>query len=181
MSPAILINSFCIALLLATTFLHYEALQALNLVLPRLRAAGRARVLVVMVSLFVVHVAEVIGFAAAYYLLSRHPGLGALGMAGPPTFNVALYFSFETYSSLGYGDVVPAGALRMLAGAEALNGLLLIGWSASYAHFAMERFWQQDKPRSRERRRTRYATGEAPSASAFSRRRKAGRTGPRKR
>ena len=27
------------------------------------------------------------------------------------------------------------------AGAEALNGLLLIGWSASYAYIAMERFW----------------------------------------
>jgi hypothetical protein len=29
----------------------------------------------------------------------------------------------------------------MLAGAEALNGLLLVGWSASYAYIAMERFW----------------------------------------
>lgn len=27
-----------------------------------------------------------------------------------------------------------------MAGAEALNGLLLIGWSASYAHIVMERF-----------------------------------------
>jgi hypothetical protein len=177
MSPAVLINGFCIALLLATTCLHYEALQALNLVVPRLRAAGRARVLVVMVSLFVVHVTEVIVFAAAYYLLSRHNGLGALGTAGPPSFNVSLYFSFETYSSLGYGDVVPAGALRMLAGAEALNGLLLIGWSASYTHFAMERFWQEGKPRSPGRRRTRYATGQAPSAGAFKRKRTSGRRG----
>ena len=29
----------------------------------------------------------------------------------------------------------------VLAGAEALNGLLLIGWSASYLYIAMERFW----------------------------------------
>ena len=29
----------------------------------------------------------------------------------------------------------------MLAGMEALNGLLLIGWSASYTYIAMERFW----------------------------------------
>jgi hypothetical protein len=27
---------------------------------------------------------------------------------------------------------------------EALNGLLLIGWSASYAYIAMERFWTDD-------------------------------------
>ena len=33
------------------------------------------------------------------------------------------------------------GELRLLAGVEALNGLLLIGWSASYTYIAMERFW----------------------------------------
>jgi len=27
---------------------------------------------------------------------------------------------------------------------EALNGLLLIGWSASYTYFAMERFWSNE-------------------------------------
>ena len=30
----------------------------------------------------------------------------------------------------------------MLAGGEALNGLLLIGWSASYTYISMERFWR---------------------------------------
>jgi len=160
MSATALINGCCIALLLVTTCIHYEALQALNLVLPRLRAAGRARLLVVMFGVFAVHVAEVVVFAGAYYVLARHAGLGTLGAAGAPSFNVAMYFSFETYSSLGYGDLVPSGALRMLAGAEALNGLLLIGWSASYAHVAMERFWQQGKPQppappGRERRRPR--------------------------
>jgi hypothetical protein len=32
----------------------------------------------------------------------------------------------------------------LLAGAEALNGLLLIGWSASYTYIAMERFWRNN-------------------------------------
>lgn len=57
---------------------------------------------------------------------------------------LCLYFSAETYTSLGYGDVVPGGALRLLAGMEALNGLLLIGWSASFIYIAMERFWGDD-------------------------------------
>ena len=30
---------------------------------------------------------------------------------------------------------------KLLVGVEALNGLLLIGWSASYAYIAMERYW----------------------------------------
>jgi len=52
-----------------------------------------------------------------------------------------MYFSAETFTSLGFGDLVPVGSIRPLAGVEALNGLLLIGWSASYAYIAMERFW----------------------------------------
>jgi hypothetical protein len=169
MSATALINGCCILLLLVTTSIHYEALQALNLVLPRLRAAGRARLLVVMLSVFVVHGAEVIVFAAAYYLLARHAGLGTLGAAGPPSFNMSMYFSFETYSSLGYGDLVPSGALRMLAGAEALNGLLLIGWSASYAHVAMDRFWQQGKPQPRVPPRRQHRTSRTRSARDITR------------
>ena len=44
--------------------------------------------------------------------------------------------------ALGFGDVVPIGAIRLLAGTEALNGLLMIGWTASYAYITMERFWR---------------------------------------
>jgi hypothetical protein len=36
--------------------------------------------------------------------------------------------------------------LRLLAGAEALNGLVLIGWSASFTYIAMERFWSPGDP-----------------------------------
>jgi hypothetical protein len=32
--------------------------------------------------------------------------------------------------------------MRLLAGMEVLNGLLLIGWSASYTYISMERFWK---------------------------------------
>ena len=144
LTDIVVMSVCCFALVLATTGMHYEALRALNLGLAHRVAASRARVAVVVLSLSLVHVAEVFVYATAIYLLARHAGMGTLGRAGPPPFDVALYFSLETYSSLGYGDVVPSGALRMMAGAEALNGLLLIGWSASYVHIAMERFWQPD-------------------------------------
>jgi hypothetical protein len=68
-------------------------------------------------------------------------GTGTLAEASRFSLTQCLYFSAETYSSLGYGDIVPGGDLRLLAGVEVLNGLLLIGWSASYTYIAMERFW----------------------------------------
>ena len=76
----------------------------------------------------------------------RWPSDGNSGPAGRSLAS-CLYFSAETYTSLGFGDLTPVGPLRMIAGVEALNGLLLIGWSASYAYIAMERFWNEDASR----------------------------------
>jgi len=35
---------------------------------------------------------------------------------------------------------LPVGAMRVLIGVEALNSLLLVGWSAAYAYIEMERY-----------------------------------------
>ena len=56
-----------------------------------------------------------------------------------------LYFSLTTYTSLGYGDIVPLGPSRLLAGVEALVGLVLIAWTASFTYFEMRRYWPEDK------------------------------------
>ena len=56
----------------------------------------------------------------------------------------SVYFSAETFTSLGFGDIVPSGPLQLIVGSETLIGLLLIGWSASYAFVAMERFWAEE-------------------------------------
>jgi uncharacterized membrane protein len=39
---------------------------------------------------------------------------------------------------------VPVGAIRILAGVEALTGLVLVAWSASFAFLQMQRHWKQD-------------------------------------
>lgn len=138
MSAAVLA---CVALVVLTTLLHYEALRAISAVLPRLHIAPRARLIVVILATFGAHALEITLYAAATYALVHGLAVGTLGPAGGPDWATAFYFSAETYTSLGYGDVVPQGALRSLAGVEALNGLLLIGWTASYTYIAMQHFW----------------------------------------
>ena len=123
------------------TLLHYEALRLLSFGLPTLRIASRARLIAVVLGAFTAHAVQIALYAAVLWLLSRFAAAGTLGSAAPPGFTDVLYFSAETYTSLGYGDLVSTGPLRALAGVEALNGLLLIGWSASYLYVAMERFW----------------------------------------
>jgi hypothetical protein len=47
--------------------------------------------------------------------------------AGASGFLTALYFSFVTATSVGFGDVVPLGPLRAVAIGEAVTGLLIFG------------------------------------------------------
>ena len=132
----------CTLLLCLTTLFHYETLRLLTLALPRMRVASRAKLMVVVLVAFVAHAVEIAAYALVAYLLVHQFSAGSLGPHPGPSVSVALYFSAETYTSLGYGDVVPEGALRALAGFEALNGLLLISWTASFLFVSMQRFWE---------------------------------------
>jgi hypothetical protein len=128
------VAAVCGLLVVVATAIHYEVLRGLSAGLPALRIPSRGKLLVVIFATFLAHAVEILLYALATYALDpRHF-----------PFNTALYFSAETYTSLGYGDIVPTGDLRLLAGVEALNGLLLIGWSASYTYIAMERFWREE-------------------------------------
>ena len=53
-----------------------------------------------------------------------------------------VYLSFVTYTTVGYGDLVAGGYLRYLTGVEALTGLILITWSASFLFIEMGKYWR---------------------------------------
>jgi hypothetical protein len=135
----------CLVLLIATTIVHYEVLRLLSVGLPALHIRAQPKLIIVILGTSVAHAIEIALYGVAFYLLAGYFGDGTLGDPAQLSFSRCLYFSAETYSSLGYGDFVPTGDLRLLAGVEALNGLLLIGWSASFTYISMERLWGGDK------------------------------------
>ncbi|HWH73107.1 MAG TPA: potassium channel family protein [Methylibium sp.] len=134
-----------VGLIVATTLLHYETLSLLTRLLERLRWHGRAKLVVALLGCFVGHGSEILLYGLGYWLLITSAGHGTLGGSVQPDLASALYFSAETYTSLGFGDVVPSGAVRLLAGVETLNGLLLIGWSGSFLYLEMERYWKRSR------------------------------------
>lgn len=99
------------------------------------------RVLAVLILLFSVHMSQIGVFAIAFVLAERWLNLGSF--AGEPIVTLLdyYYFSAITYTSLGIGDIFPTGHLRFLTGVEALIGLLLIAWSASFLYAMMNRLW----------------------------------------
>lgn len=48
------------------------------------------------------------------------------------TFEKSFYFSLVTFTTLGYGDITIASESRILAGFEAINGIILLGWSTAF-------------------------------------------------
>jgi ion channel len=121
-------------------FVHYEALRFLSVYVPKLGLAVRLKVLVVVLGCFVAHTIEVWIYALSYLLVSR-TGVGSIKGQVEGHFSDYLYFSATSYSTMGFGDVYPIGALRLLSGVEGINGLFLIAWSTSFTYFVMDKLW----------------------------------------
>ena len=75
----------------------------------------------------------VLGCGVAYWVMAALSPRAALVANGVPVATgvqgllPALYFSAVTATSIGYGDIVPAGAARVLAVGEGIAGLILFG------------------------------------------------------
>lgn len=120
--------------------LHYEALRFLSHTVGA-HVHKRIGVLVVMLGLLVAHVLEIIIFALGYIMMQYGAGLGHIsGMDGGNLFDF-IYYSSVVYTTVGFGDLLPVGAIRILTAAEGLTGLAMITWSASFTFLAMQRFW----------------------------------------
>ena len=134
-------------LVTANILVHYEMLRLMSAYVPGLPIAVRLKVLVVVLGCFVAHTIEVWLYALAYLLIDR-AGIGSLQGQVDESFADFLYFSATSYSTLGFGDVYPTGALRLISGIEGINGLFLIAWSTSFTYFVMDRLWPLHPDRS---------------------------------
>lgn len=133
-------------LMIATILLHYETLFYLDKTLKRLsHIKPRIKVLIGVAVIFVTHIIEIWLFGLGYFLSLYIDGMGEIiGQTGN-LFLDCVYLSFVTYTTVGYGDIVAQGTIRYLTGVEALTGLILITWSASFLFLEMQRYWSDEK------------------------------------
>lgn len=130
-----------LTLITLTVIIHYEVLFQLANKLPQINIALRYRVLIGVFAILLAHIIEIELFALGYYLMIHSDGFGSLTGNIDQSFLDCSYFSFTSFTTLGFGDIEPTGHIRFLTGLEALTGLVLITWSASFLFLEMQRYW----------------------------------------
>ena len=81
-------------------------------------------------ALLVLHLSEMSAWAAVF---------AWVGML--PDFETALYFSLKSYTTVGYGDVLPPLSWRLVGPIEAAVGVLMLGWSTAMIVAAVQRIY----------------------------------------
>lgn len=135
---AIAVNAFVVAL---SVIIHYEFLFRTSVLIRKIPVRFRLRIVLGVIGALIAHTVEVWVFAVAYYWLIAQGSFGELTGNFGGTLLDCLYFSFTTFSTLGFGDIEPSGYLRFLTGIESLTGLVLITWTASFLYYEMQECW----------------------------------------
>lgn len=141
MTPLLAVTFINIGLITVAVATHYEFLYQVSKLIPRLSTRHRPRILLGIFAALVAHSVEIWLFGAGYYLEHHSGTLGKLQGNFDGSLLDAAYFSFTTFTTLGFGDIEPTGVLRYTVGMEALTGLVLITWSASFLFVEMQRYW----------------------------------------
>ena len=138
------------ALIITTVIMHAIGTTAWVRVLGRryadddglIRSGKVVQVLIgTVIVLLLLHTLEITVWAYAYLFIVPEGDLD--------TFEEAVYFSFVTFTTLGYGDITLSEGWRLLSGIEALNGIMLVGWSTAMLFAVMQRTWQGMAKRTR--------------------------------
>lgn len=135
-------------LVILTVAIHLFSLRGLNYFVRRMRSMPVLAMGISMVAAITGHLVEIWIFALALLGMSHDERFGTLTGEIQPTIQDYFYYSALAYTSLGFGDVSPQGAFRAMAAVEAITGLVLIAWTASFAFLAMQELWGTNQPQS---------------------------------
>ncbi len=93
-------------------------------------------IILTAIVLTALHMVEIMVWAIGYLVMVPDEQLN--------TLEAAFYFSAVTFTTLGYGDITLDSAWRLLSGIQAINGILLVGWSTAFIFAVLQRSWQSE-------------------------------------
>ncbi len=139
-SLMMLTSLLSVFLVAVCVLLHYELMNLLARSFSLMRN-HRLALLVTLFGLLAGHVVQIWIFGGGYWLTEHVLSAGTITPNTNDWFDY-VYYSAMVYTTVGFGDLIPSGGLRMLTSAEALMGLSLITWSASFTFVQMQKLWR---------------------------------------
>ena len=134
-----------VTIVLMCVLVHYEGLVAIGRWVSHDPFSPRTRIALIILGQLLLHVIEIWIFGLGYFGMANAVDFGALEpMTAPMGFGDYIYYSAVCYTTLGFGEMVPVGPIRFLTGMEAVVGLTLITWSASFTFLKMQKYWDQN-------------------------------------
>ncbi len=125
-----------------TVVLHAVALELIIRKIPRIESTAlrverdswkTVTIAVVVLAVFVANVVEIWIWAALYFFVHA-----------VPDFETALYFSTTSFTTVGFGNVMPAPDWQLLGAIEAANGFMLFGWSTAFTFEVLSRLYRKE-------------------------------------
>jgi hypothetical protein len=128
----------CVTVIIHAVGSVYVVIPAAGLWPPNVESANKPRpiwTLIRLVSgLLLLHLFEMIVWAIAFVVV---------GML--PDFETSLYFSLKSYTTVGYGDVLPLPAWRLVGPLEAAVGVLMLGLSTGFIVAAVQKIFAEHR------------------------------------
>lgn len=123
---------------------HLLALNAISGYLHRRKAIRHYHIGLAVFGAILAHLFEIWLFSVATRLLLLSGQSGHFEGQFEQQHRDYFYLSAATYTSLG-SEILPRGDLRVFLAVEAITGLVLITWTASFLFLIMQRNWEQDR------------------------------------
>lgn len=80
------------------------------------------------------HIVQAVVWAAVIYLIPTIE-------ADFNSFQEIIYYSLVTFTTLGYGDYTISSEWKIFSGIEAINGIMLIGWSTALMYSLIQNIY----------------------------------------
>ncbi len=114
-----------------STGLHLILFRLLVYWQKRIAVMGASHVAGAVLAALSFHLLEIALFALGLVLLTRSDQFGRLEGVARDDLPNYFYYSTVTYTTLGFGDIIPSGPVRFVTAFESLTGIVLAAWTAS--------------------------------------------------
>jgi hypothetical protein len=121
---------------------HLVALNMISAYLHKRQPVRHDHIGLAVIGAIFAHLVEIWVFSIAIRLLLASGHAGHFEGSIEQEHRDFFYLSAATYTSLG-SEILPRGDLRVFLAVEAITGLVLITWTASFLFLVMQRNWEQ--------------------------------------